>query len=91
MTATPTFLSAWGENSSWPCVGLKEKTKPNFKPRVILMQDNRCLRWIAKVPGFRSEHIFQLEDIGPNRTKYIHQERISGLLSRIFFTLYSQR
>jgi hypothetical protein len=55
-----------------------------FQPKVILLQNNRCLRWIAKVPGFRSEHIFQLEDVGPNRTKYIHQERISGLFSRVF-------
>ncbi|MGB3137129.1 MAG: SRPBCC domain-containing protein [Nodosilinea sp.] len=55
-----------------------------FQPRLLLVRPNYCLRWLAKGPGFRSEHVFELEDVGPNRTKYIHQERISGVLSRLF-------
>jgi hypothetical protein len=55
-----------------------------FQPRVVVVQTNRCLRWVARGPGFKSDHTFELEDIGPNRTKYIHQERISGLLSPVF-------
>lgn len=55
-----------------------------FQPRITLMQPDRCLRWISKVPGLRSEHVFELEALGPNRTRYIHQERISGVLARFF-------
>ncbi|MEO1068289.1 MAG: SRPBCC domain-containing protein [Cyanobacteria bacterium J06638_6] len=55
-----------------------------FQPRVLTVQKNCCLRWIAKGPGFKSEHVFELKDVGPNRTKYIHQERISGFLSQVF-------
>ena len=63
---------------------LEGEDETEFQPRILVVQPNRCLRWRAKVPGFRSEHVFELEDIGPNRTKYIHQERMSGMLSRVF-------
>lgn len=55
-----------------------------FQPTVTLVQPNCCLRWISKVPGLRSEHIFELEDIGANRTRYIHRERLTGLFARVF-------
>ncbi len=55
-----------------------------FQPLVTLVQPNVCLRWVATIPGFRNEHVFELQDIGRNRTKYIHQDRFSGPLTKLF-------
>lgn len=63
---------------------LEGEANNEFHPTVTLIQPERCLRWIARVPGLKTEHVFELEDIGPNRTKYIHQERLSGFFSRVF-------
>ncbi|HEY9763851.1 MAG TPA: SRPBCC domain-containing protein [Trichocoleus sp.] len=63
---------------------LEGEDKNEFQPTITLIQPERCLRLISKVPGLKTEHVFELEDLGPNRTKYIHQERISGIFSRIF-------
>lgn len=58
---------------------LKEETETEFEPRIILFQPPVCLRWVYTAPGFRSEHTFELQEIGRDRTKYIHQETISGV------------
>ena len=55
-----------------------------FQPLVTLVQPDVCLQWISTIPGFRNEHIFELQDIGRHRTQYIHRERFSGALSKIF-------
>lgn len=69
---------------------LEGDEETEFQPKIILMQPDRCLRWMAKVPGFKSEHVFELENIGPNRTRYIHRERLSGMLSRVFLPFIRQ-
>lgn len=55
-----------------------------IKPRITLLQPEICLQWRYTAPGFKSEHRFELQDIGSDRTKYIHQETVSGALSRFF-------
>jgi hypothetical protein len=55
-----------------------------FQPKVILVQPNVCLRWVAAIPGFTCEQLFELQDIGRDRTKYIHREKFSGALTRFF-------
>lgn len=61
-----------------------------IKPRVTLLQPDVCLRWFYTAPGFRSEHVFELQDIGRNRTKYTHREMVSGLFTRLFFPFIRQ-
>jgi len=61
-----------------------------FQPRVVVMQTNRCLRWMAKVPGLKSEYLFELEDVGTNRTRYRHQQRMTGAFSRVFLPFIRQ-
>jgi hypothetical protein len=39
---------------------------------------------VSGIPGFVSEQVFELQDIGRDRTKYIHQENFSGTLTRLF-------
>lgn len=63
---------------------LEDDAETEFQPRVVVMQPNRCLCWMAKVPGLKSEHLFELEDVGKNRTRYRHRQRMTGVLSRVF-------
>lgn len=60
------------------------ETETDIEPLITLIQPEVCLRWIYTAPGFRSEHIFELQDIGRNRTKYIHRENLSGALVSFF-------
>lgn len=55
-----------------------------FQPLVTLVQPEVCLGWVSVIPGFRSENIFELEEIGIGRTRYSHRENFSGLLTRVF-------
>lgn len=55
-----------------------------FQPRITLLQPQICLKWVSAIPGFTSEQVFELQDMGHDRTKYIHQEYFSGALTRLF-------
>jgi len=61
------------------------ETETEFQPVVTLVQPKVCLRWQSRVPGLRNEHVFELQDIGGGRTRYIHRDKFSGWLTRVFF------
>lgn len=63
---------------------LREETETEFDPRVTLLQPDVCLRWVSIAPGFRSEHSFELQQVGRNRVKYIHRESLSGVVTHVF-------
>ncbi|PSB22671.1 hypothetical protein C7B76_03090 [filamentous cyanobacterium CCP2] len=63
---------------------MREETETEFEPQITLLQPNVCLRWIYTAPGFRSEHVFELQEVGRNRTKYIHQETMTGAVTVLF-------
>lgn len=63
---------------------LEDDEPTDFEPLVTLVQPPTCLRWITRMPGFRSEQVFELQDLGPTRTRYIHQERFKGVLAGVF-------
>ncbi|MBE7381181.1 MAG: SRPBCC domain-containing protein [Leptolyngbya sp. SIO1E4] len=69
---------------------LEEDESTDFEPLVTLVQPDVCLRWVAQMPGFKSEHVFELQDLGPNRTLYIHCERFKGILSTVFLPFIRQ-
>jgi hypothetical protein len=53
-----------------------------FRPRVLKVIANRELRWLGRlgVPRlFDGEHIFELEALGPTRTKFVQRERFRGI------------
>ena len=53
-----------------------------FRPKVLTVVPNRELRWLGRLglPGlFDGEHIFELEAIGPGRTKFVQRERFRGI------------
>ncbi|MGF1459878.1 MAG: SRPBCC family protein [Leptolyngbyaceae cyanobacterium] len=61
-----------------------------FEPLITLLQPQSCLRWRAKMPGFKSEHAFEIQDLSPYRTLYTHTERYHGVLSNIFLPFIRQ-
>jgi hypothetical protein len=60
------------------------EAETEFQPRIILLQPYVCLKWVSAIPGFISEQVFELQDMGHDRTKYIHHENFSGALTRLF-------
>ena len=61
-----------------------------FEPRITRLEPGQCLRWLAQMPGFKSEQVFELQDLGPNRTQYSHREQFSGVLSGVFLPFIRQ-
>jgi hypothetical protein len=60
-----------------------------FTPEVLVADTNRELRWIGKlgVHGvFDGEHHFILEKLDGNRTRLLHGEKFSGLLTPIIWS-----
>ncbi|HYP62150.1 MAG TPA: SRPBCC domain-containing protein [Thermomicrobiales bacterium] len=54
-----------------------------FRPRVLEVAPGRALRWLGHlgIPGlFDGEHRFLIEPVGPNRVRFVQEERFSGLL-----------
>jgi hypothetical protein len=66
------------------------EAETEFEPRILFLQPNVCLRWVYTAPGFRSEHSFELQEIWRNRTKYIHQEQLSGPMTVLFLPFLRQ-
>ena len=59
-----------------------------FKPTVKILEPKNEFRWLGSLllPGiFDGEHIFQLEQIDNNNTRFIHSENFSGLLVPLFW------
>ena len=64
-------------------MALPGRSPMTIKPRVLVVDPNRELRWKGKlgVPGlFDGEHSFVLEPLADSRTRLVHWERFSGLL-----------
>ncbi len=61
-----------------------------FQPQITLVQPHFSLQWVATLPGFSCESSFELQDLGGDRTQYIHQEQFSGRLSRLFLPFIRQ-
>jgi hypothetical protein len=58
-----------------------------FKPTVLVATPGRELRWLGRLllPGlFDGEHSFEIEPLGPDRSRLTQAERFSGLLVRPF-------
>ena len=71
-----------------------EGQKPmSFQPTVLQSIPNREFRWKGKlfVKGlFDGEHFFKLESIGVNRTKLIHGEQFTGLMTTVLLKMIGE-
>lgn len=63
---------------------LPDEEETEFEPLITQIQPNICLRWVSSIPGFRNEYVFELQEIGVRRTKYVHKTNYSGVLTRVF-------
>jgi hypothetical protein len=66
------------------------ETETEFQPRITLVQPGNCLSWVSTIPGFVSESVFELQDIGSDRTKYTHRANFSGVLTRMILPFIRQ-
>ncbi|GAB4377781.1 MAG: hypothetical protein Kow00121_28210 [Elainellaceae cyanobacterium] len=80
----PTLPFKQGQTVQLSLKRSREEIETEFEPRILLLQPNVCMRWVYSAPGFRSEHTFELQDLDRNRTKYLHQEMISGVFTSLF-------
>lgn len=58
-----------------------------YSPRITRVEEGRELRWFGKssLPGFlNAEHIFIIEELQPERVRFIQRELFDGLLTRVF-------
>jgi hypothetical protein len=58
-----------------------------YSPRITRVEEGRELRWFGKssFPGFlNAEHIFTIEELQPERVRFIQREVFDGLLTRVF-------
>lgn len=61
-----------------------------FEANVTLLQPDVCLHWVARAPGFKNEHSFELQDVGRGWTRYTHREQFSGLFTRLVWSMIRQ-
>lgn len=69
---------------------LSAEAETEFEPLITLVQPETCLRWFSAIPGLQNEHTFELQDVGVNRTKYIHRDSFSGWMTQIFLPFIRQ-
>ncbi len=53
-----------------------------FRAKVRTVMDGYGVQWKAAIPGFASDVSMELQEVGQGRTKYLHQEKISGAIGR---------
>ena len=53
-----------------------------FRAKVQQVVEGYGIQWRAAIPGFVSEVSIELQDVGFDRTKYLYQEKISGIAGR---------
>lgn len=66
------------------------EAETEIQPRILLLQPDVCMHWVYTAPGLTCEHVFDLQDIGQNRTRYTHRETMSGLLVRMILPFIRQ-
>lgn len=54
-----------------------------FQPIVTAVKPGVCLSWQSQRPGFQHRYTFELQEIGIQRTQYVHREEFSGWLTRL--------
>lgn len=72
-----------------------EGQKPQaFQPVILECIPGKSFRWLGSlfIKGlFDGEHFFQLEPVSENKTRFIHGENFSGLLSGLILKLIREK
>jgi hypothetical protein len=82
--ADPTLPFQAGQQVFLSVRRVQGEQETTFDPVVTSLLPEVCLQWFTQIPGYRNEHIFELQEIGIHRTQYIHRQYFSGILTRVF-------
>ncbi|MEO1621719.1 MAG: SRPBCC domain-containing protein [Cyanobacteria bacterium J06632_3] len=69
---------------------LEGDEETEFQPLITMLRPPYMMRWVATIPGLRTEHVFELRENVPGRTRYMHRELFSGMLSKVFLPFIRQ-
>ena len=69
---------------------LEGDEETEFQPLITMVRPPMMIRWVSTIPGLRSEHVFELRESVPGRTRYMHRETFSGVLSKVFLPFIRQ-
>ena len=69
---------------------LEGDEETEFQPTITMLRAPTMMRWVSTIPGLRSEHVFELRESTPGRTRYFHREVFSGILSKVFLPFIRQ-
>ncbi|MGC1308704.1 MAG: SRPBCC domain-containing protein [Phormidesmis sp.] len=69
---------------------LEGDEETEFQPVIAMLRPPYLMKWISTIPGLKSEHVFELQETVPGRTRYIHRETFSGILSKVFLPFIRQ-
>ncbi|MGD1867287.1 MAG: SRPBCC domain-containing protein [Phormidesmis sp.] len=69
---------------------LEGDEETEFQPLITMLRPPYMLRWVSTIPGLRTEHVFELRENVPGRTRYMHRELFSGILSKVFLPFIRQ-
>jgi hypothetical protein len=80
----PSLVFAEGQTVSLALRRTRGDEEMTFQPKITLMQSEAYLQWISSIPGFTCKQVFELREVGQDRTLYSHREVFSGALTRFF-------
>lgn len=86
----PSLMLARGNEIFLSMQRLEGDEETEFQPVITMMRSPYLMKWVSTIPGLRSEHVFELQETVPGRTRYIHRETFSGILSKVFLPFIRQ-
>lgn len=69
---------------------LPQDEEIEFEVLVTRMQTEVCLKWVSSIPGLKTETVFELQEIGLRRTKYVHKTYFYGILTPVILPFIRQ-
>ncbi len=69
---------------------LEGDEETEFQPLITMLRPPSLMMWTASIPGLKTEHTFELQERMPGRTRYLHRETFSGILSKVFLPFIRQ-
>ena len=68
---------------------LEGDEETEFQPLITMLRPG-LMKWTSSIPGLKTEHTFELQERMPGRTRYLHREVFSGILSKVFLPFIRQ-
>ena len=69
---------------------LEGDEETEIQPLITMLRPPSLMKWTASIPGLKTEHTFELQERMPGRTRYLHRETFSGILSKVFLPFIRQ-